>query len=53
VEGGPIDRHDPPGMPWPHPAAMDFHRHFGDADIAGNLFTQATARTVLCADIVR
>ena len=26
------------------PAAVDLHRSFGDADIAGNLFAEATAR---------
>jgi hypothetical protein len=40
------------------PAAMHFHRGFGDADIVGNLFAQAAARdmngnwwkwTTLCA----
>ena len=33
------------GVHLPHrPAAVDLHRGFGDADIAGNLFAQATAR---------
>src|SRR5271170_3322779 len=33
------------GVHLPHrPAAVDLHRGFGDADIASNLFTQATAR---------
>src|SRR5260370_4253306 len=32
------------GVHLPHrPAAVDLHRGFGDADIAGNLFAQATA----------
>jgi hypothetical protein len=33
------------GVHLPHrPAAVDLHRGFGNADIAGNLFAQATAR---------
>src|SRR5271167_3719130 len=33
------------GVHLPHrPATVDLHRGFGDADIAGNLFAEATAR---------